>query len=174
MSWQVEPWGKPQVNAAEIFDLFKKHRLIQQNIDLSVAEIQAAASEGIVLTVKNDEQQVVATVILSGVIDGERGSVCFVPVPKYFGPDEKYQESLREALEPVFSRLIELRGLRRLTAMVPKTRSRTRYALEACGFRKEGEMGDAIQFIRRPPEALVIMGRKAKKENGNGIPGRAG
>ena len=92
--------------------------------------------------------------------------------PRFFAPvspggeknDDPYLDKIRDVLTPVLSRLLSGRRLRRVTSMVPKSRSRTFRALLACGFKKEGQMRRAVKFAGRDAEDVVIMGLLPEKE----------
>jgi len=172
MTWSAIAVPQEEITAEMLFELSKKHRLVQEDAELAVDRLVAISPGCIVFEIKDEEERVIATAIISDIRDGESADVDLVPVTKYFSPVGKdgqpngtqCNELVRDALQPIFLRLLEGRGLRRLTAMIPKSRSRTFKALRECGFRKEGVMRDAIQLKGQGPEDVVIMGMLAPKE----------
>lgn len=172
MTWVAAPVPPEEVTAEYLFDLGKRHRLLPENTSLAVAHFKSLSGSCAVIKVKdsrtNDE---IATTIISDIVDGESAQVDFIPVAKYYAPIDKagnrnedpFLEKTSAALTPVFERLMKGRNLRRLTATVPKSRSRAFKALRECGFNKEGVMRRAVKFSGREAEDLVIMGMLAKE-----------
>lgn len=164
MTWTAVPVDPEKVTAKYLFDLSDKHRLIPENM-VNAIDYYKAVSPGCRIIEIRDGDDLVGELIISNIMDGESATVDFVPVPEYFAYGEPYEDGMRIALSKVFARLMEGRNLRRLTAMIPKTRSRAGKALRACGFKKEGVMRDAIKFNGRPVEDVVIMGLLPKGVN---------
>lgn len=177
-TWEAIPVPREKVTAEFLYDIGKRHHLLPERIESAIDYYRAIAPSCIVFRVMDHQtKDYVAEVIISEIVDGEAATVDFVPVPKFFAPinpdgsqnADPFHDRLSEALNPVFGRLLEGRSLRRLTAMVPSSRSRTFKALQACGFRREGKMRQAIKFRGHAAEDLVIMGLLAVKESGDGV-----
>ena len=178
MTWQAVPVPREKVTAEFLYEIGKRHHLLPERIESAIDYYRAIAPSCIVFRVMDAQtKEYVAEVIISEIVDGESASVDFIPVPKFFAPinpdgtknDDGFHDRLTEALSPVLGRLLEGRNLRRLTAMVPSSRSRTYKALQACGFKREGKMRQAIKFRGHAAEDLVIMGLLTVKESDDGV-----
>jgi hypothetical protein len=173
MTWVAVPVSPDEVTAESLYDLGRKHRLVPENTPLAMGHYQSMVGACAVIRVKDEETDtVVAHLIVSDIVDGESATVDLILVSKLFSPVDKngnrnaepFMEKISFALTPVFEKLIEGRGLRRLTSVVPKTYSRAFKALRECGFKKEGVMRNAVKFRGKDAEDLVIMGMLAVKE----------
>jgi RimJ/RimL family protein N-acetyltransferase len=138
-----------------LYDLYRRHRLVPDSMVMALAGFRTMAEDGNVYEVRADDA-VVATVIVSGVIPGERADVDIVPVSKFFRGG--YETALREAMDPIWERYFDVEGCRRLTSSVPASRRRTVKALKALGFRVEGVVRDGVMIANKDPEDLIIMG----------------
>ena len=173
MTWVAVPVPPVEVTAEYLFDLLKKHRLVFENTDLTLAKCWSISNSGKVILVKDSRGgEEIGTVIVSGIVDGEDGEIDFIPISKKFAPigkdgsrnEEPVMEKLEAVLSPIFRKLIKGRNLRRLSASVPKSRSRAFKALRECGFRKEGVKRNAVKFVGVDAEDVVNMGMLADKE----------
>lgn len=173
MMWIAVPVPPAEVTAESLFDLAKRHRLVPENITEAVDYYRTiCGSCALIHVMVEGTDDKVGDLIISDIVDGTSAQVDFIPQPKYFSPilkdgsqnPEKFLDLIDDAMNPVFNKLIKGRNLRRLTAMVPKSRSRTFKALRACGFKKEGVMRDAIKFAGEDSQDLVIMGMLPAKE----------
>lgn len=171
--WTAVPVSPEEVTAESLFELAKRHRLIPENINDAVDYYRNVSENCALIHIKDEETgDKVGDLIISDIVDGNSAQVDFIPQPKFFSPilkdgspnPVKFLDMIDGALSPVFNKLIEGRQLRRLTAMVPKSRSRTFKALRASGFKKEGVMRDAIKFSGEDCQDLVIMGMLPAKE----------
>ena len=171
MNWTAVPVAPEKVTAEALYELGHKHRLVPENTDLAI-EYFRSMSQNCAMVKITDGDQEIATVIFSDIMDGETAMVDLVPNAKYFSPvDEKGSqienpcyEQTREVLKPILDKLMGARDLRRITSMIPKSRSRTMKALRECGFKKEGVMRKGVQLKGHQPEDLVIMGMLRAKE----------
>jgi RimJ/RimL family protein N-acetyltransferase len=173
MSWIAVPVPHEEVTAESLFDLAKKHRLIPENVVDAVDYYRgiSACCALIQIEVEGTGENV-GSLIVSDIRDGDSAQIDFIPRPQFFSPvlkdgsrnEEDFLGMFDSAVRPVFDKLLAGRDLHRLTAMVPKSRSRTVKALKACGFRKEGVMRDAIKFSSKDVEDLVVMGMLPSKE----------
>jgi hypothetical protein len=169
-TWTVNRVPAAEVTAEFLLGIARRHRMVFDNPNRMVDYYRAICRDCIVLELLTDSGEKAADVIISEIVDGEEAVVDLVVVSKHYariapdGSESKvpFLDMTRDALVPLFDRLTEARGLRRLTAYVPKSRSRTVHALTACGFDKEGVKRNAIKFAGKEPEGLVIMGRLAK------------
>jgi len=173
MSWIAVPVPPEEVTAEALFELAKKHRLIPENVSNAVDHYRDLSGCCALIQVETEDTgENVGSLIVSSIVDGDSARVDFIPRPQFFSPilkdgsrnPEDFLGMAEDVMRPVFERLMEGRGLNRLTATVPKSRSRTFKALRACGFRKEGVMRDAVKFSGRDLEDMVIMGMLPKKE----------
>lgn len=169
-TWEIRRVPQEQVTGDLLMSIAKKHRLVLDNPDRMVDYYRFMARDCIVLELLTDSGDKAADVIISDIADGEEATVDLAIVSKHYAkvmPDGSdnpipMYDLTASALEPLFDRLIEARGLRRLTACVPKSRNRTFRALLACGFEQEGLKRRAIKLIGKEPEGLIIMGKLAK------------
>lgn len=173
MSWVASAVNPASVNGEFVYDLCRRHRLVPEPADAAIEYFQAVSERSVVVAVNDAESgKRVADIIISDIVDGHSAQVDMIPDPKFFAPilpdgsknEDPYLEKIAAALDPVFTKLIAGRKLRRLTSFVPKSRSRTFKALQACGFKKEGVMRRAVQFQGREAEDLVVMGHLGSKE----------
>lgn len=138
-----------------IYDVYRRHRLVPDSVPLAFSSFKSLAATGEVYRVVADDA-VVATVIVSGVVPGERADVDLVPVSKFFRGG--YEEELRLALSPIWRDAFDRHKVRRLTAGVPASRRRTVKAFRALGFMVEGVLRDGAKIVDRDPEDLVLLG----------------
>ena len=173
MTWIAVPVPREEVTAESLFELAKKHRLIPENVADAVDYYRDISGACALIQIEVEETgENVGSLIVSDIRDGESASVDFIPRPQFFSPvlkdgsrnTDDFLGTAEAVMRPVFEKLMKGRNLYRLTATVPKSRSRTFKALRACGFKKEGVMRDAIKFSSRDVEDLVIMGMLPAKE----------
>jgi len=173
MTWVAVPVSPDEVTAEFLYELGNKHRVVPENTTLAIENYRAVAGNCAVIQVVDEEtKETIAHLIVSDIVDGESAVVDFVPVGKFFSPIGKdggkntdpFMEKISTALTPIFKSLLSGRGLRRLSAVIPKTHTRAAKALRECGFRKEGVMRDAVKFRGKGVEDLVMMGMLADKE----------
>ena len=178
MTWEAVAVAPEKVTPEFLYDISRRHKLIPERVVSAIDFFRAQAPSCVVIEViDRATKDTVAEVIISDICDGESASVDFVPTPKYFSPvksdgthnDDPFHERIESVMGPVFRKLIAGRDLRRLTAMVPRSRSRTYKALMACGFKREGAMRNAVKFKGTAAEDLIIMGMLPVKENGDGV-----
>ena len=167
MTWNAEAVQQAEVTPEYLFKIGKRHKLLSENITDSIDYYRNLAGSCRVIEIK-DGGDTVAHLIVSNIVDGDSADVDFVPRPKNFITGSGYEEQMQDVVTPVLRGLMTMRSLRRLTAMIPKSRNRTCNALRSVGFEKEGVMRDAICLIGDPPaggvQDVVIMGLLAKKE----------
>jgi hypothetical protein len=172
MKWVAVPVATENVTPEFLFKLAKRHKLLPENLALAVENYRHLSGTCAVIEIIDEESKdIIADVIVSGVIDGESGWVDMVPVPKFFAPlnrdgsrnEDPYLARFREALRPLLVRLIEKRGLRRLDCEIPASRRRTVKAMKACGFVEEGVKKYAIKLRDMEPDDLVILGMYPEK-----------
>lgn len=166
MTWIPVAVQKDEVTAEYLYDLAKRHRLIPANMADSVMYFKGICEDCAVILVVDDEtDEEIGHAIFTEIADNESAQVDFIPKPKYFsGARPTFREEISDALKPVFKSLIDGRNLRRITAMVPRTRNRTKKALAACGFKKEGIIREGVKFVGKDAEDIIIMGLLASKE----------
>jgi len=173
MTWVPIPVSPEKVTPEMLYDLAHKHRLVSENTPLAIDNCHYMAHGSVVIKmVDEDTKDEIATVVISDIVEGEEATVDFIPVGKHFSPigkdgnpnNEPFLEKTEAALGGIFRKLIVGRGLRRLNATVPASRSRTYKALRECGFRKEGIKYDGIRLKGGGLENLVMMGMLADKE----------
>ena len=164
MKWEAHPVAPDKVTAEYLYDLSKRHRLVPHNLIDPAGYYGSVADGCIAMTVTNGTGEVIADVVITDIIQDESAQINLIPCPKYFAPGEDFAELIDGALSPVLKKLTEKKDLRRITSLVPKTRHRTCKALIACGFKKEGVMRNAVRFLNKPAEDMVIMGYLPTKE----------
>lgn len=163
MTWTAAPVDESLVTAEYLYDLSKRHRLVPENVVDALSYYERVARGCRVIIIKEGPEKV-GELLITDIVPGESAVVDFVPKPKYFAAGEPFAEEVERVMTPIMKRLIEHHKLARLTAMVPKSRSRTCKALTACGFKKEGVMRRAIKLQRQDRQDLVIMGMLSEKE----------
>ena len=114
-------------------------------------------TDGVLLEIR-ESAMLVAEVIIYKIGPGKNANVMFIPQPQFFGPSAEFSQQMSEVMRPLMQQLFEAYALRRITSRVPRTRNRTAKALLACGFKKEGVMRDALKFVGKPAEDMIIMG----------------
>lgn len=171
-TWTIRRVGHDTATPEYLFGLLKKHRMLPDNVDVAVAYCKNAAASCLVLEIMNEEHEKVADAIISDIVDDDSATLDLMVVSKHyarFRPDKTendipFNDLTRDALRPALARLSEARGLRRITAAIPRSRNRTYGALIACGFHKEGVMRRAVKLCGKDPEDLVVMGFLPDKE----------
>lgn len=169
--WEVRRIPQEQVTGDLLLAIARKHRLVFDNPERMVDYYRFMARDCLVLELLTEAGEKAADVIISDITDGEEATVDLAIVSKHYVPrmpdgtdnPVPVYDLTAAALTPLFDRLIEARGLRRLTACVPKSRNRTFRALLACGFEREGFKRKAIKLIGKDPEGLIIMGKLSKE-----------
>lgn len=163
--WTANPVAPSEVTAQYLYDIGKRHRLIPDNVSDAVGYYRGMADCCAVLKIESDDGDMIADLIIMDIVDGVSAEMTLIPRPQYFAPGEDFSDLIQGAITPVTEKLFEARSLRRISAFIPKTRSRTAQALRACGFNKEGVMRDAIKFVGKDEaEDMVIMGLLPNKE----------
>ena len=151
MTWTIELLDTP---AEEVYALLKRHRLVPDSRFAAAAACKVLASGDHHRIF--DGESVVADLFVSGVLDDDTAAVDLVPVPRYFRTG--FDVPFAEATAPVFDALFVERGIRRITAIVPASRSRTKRALKSIGFKPEGNMTDGLNLYKTGVEDLKILG----------------
>ena len=165
MTWIASPVAEDRANAKYLYELSKRHKLVPDNLVNAIEYYNRAAQDCFIVIVSDKESgERVGDVVFTEIVDGEQACVDFVPNPKFFAPGEDYQQKIFDVVNPILVKLMEKRNLRRIDALVPQTRCRTKKALKACGFKVEGMRRDAIKFKGKPPEGQTIMGILPNKE----------
>ena len=163
MTWKVVPVAPEKVTTQYLYGLSKRHRLVPDDLDDALEYYGQAADDCVAMRVVNGGDTTIADILVMGRGSAE-AELIFIPCAKYFAPGEGFEEPIDEAMRPVLDKLIDLRGLRRISSYVPKTRSRTFQALRACGFNKEGVQRQKLKFRNKPAEDMVCMGYLPGKE----------
>ena len=166
MEWTLVEYGP--ANPKDIFDLLSKHKLLPESVELSASLCNSVGSDGQRYQVV-DGDTLIADIIVSSVMPGEACSVDVVPVAKHFRSG--YHDKIREAVQPLLAELFDGYNVRRVSAVVPATRSRTKKLLSSLGFVAEGRQRDALKLYGKEPEDLRMLGmtrREYDKEYGDG------
>lgn len=165
-TWAIRTVPKEQVTPEFLFGIAKRHRMVLDNVERMLAYCHATAPSSIVLELMTEDHEKAADIILSEIVVGDSASIDFIPVAKFYAPllpdksknEVPFNELTRDAVAPILKHLMARKELRRITAMVPKSRNRTISALRECGFRREGCMRLAVKFAGKDPEDMVILG----------------
>lgn len=155
VAWALKQIPADLATPEMLYDVYRRHRLIPESVPLALSGFRNMAATGAVWEVVSDGAAV-ATVIVSGVIPGERADIELVPVSKFFRGG--YEDDLRDAMRPVWGMVFEEHAVRRVTSCVPSSRRRTCKALAALGFRLEGRLRNAAKIVDREPEDLMLFG----------------
>lgn len=159
MTWELKEVPEEEVTAQYTYDISKRHRLIPANVEDAVKYFRRLASNCLILNLEDGEGGLVAELIISDIIPNDSAEIAMIPCPKYFAPGVEFAKDIREAMEPMLTDLINRHNLRRVTSFVPRSRHRTSKALLACGFKKEGVMRDALEFVGKDGvQDKVILG----------------
>lgn len=147
----------------EIYEIFERHKLVPEGLVAFLDLCKSMSRDARVVRIA-DGQDVVAEVIVSGVVDHEGATVEFIPVPRFFhNGDASGSSNLRMAMDPVLADLFMVHQVRRVTSLVTQHRNKTRTALKALGFKHEGGLEDGVQLRGRDPETLMIYGMTRKR-----------
>ena len=141
----------PQV----VYEVFKHHRLLPASVELAASTCNRIAVGGTHFLMTGDGQDI-ASVFISGVVHGEQAELDIVPVAKHFRTG--FDDPLRDAMIPLLKILFEEFDLRRITSVIPESRSRTKRALCSLGFKPEGRIRDGVVLHDKPPEDMRILG----------------
>lgn len=155
VAWALKQVPQEIATPEMIYDIYRRHKLEPESIPLAYSSFQTLAATGEVYQVMSEDVGV-ATVILSGIIPGERADIDIIPVSNYFRGG--YKRDLREAMAPIWDVCFNEHNVRRVTSTVPASRKRTVRALKAMGFRVEGVLRDAAKIVGRDPEDLILLG----------------
>jgi hypothetical protein len=163
-AWKAVPVPKEETSPELLYEISKQHRLIPENVIDAVDFFARVAADARMVSIMSDGEKV-GDLIFTDIVDGESASLTFIPVPKFFAPGREYRDMMFDLVNPILVKLMDGRGLRRITSIVPESRCRTKKALIACGFKVEGVMPMAIKLKGKRPESATIMGILPKKEN---------
>jgi hypothetical protein len=153
MTWTLRK--KDGVTPQNVYDLAKDHRLDWEALPDFIDVCKATASMCDWYDIMADDVYA-GTILITGVVDEVSATIELIPVPAFFVGD--YAGKVKDAILPILDDLFIAHDVRRVTSMVPYSRFRTRKALIACGFVREGAMRQGVQFRRRDPEDLLILG----------------
>jgi hypothetical protein len=155
MTWTVRMVPPDRLTPEVLYDINKRHGLLHDDLTVTIPGLMTMANTAQVFVAYMGDLQV-ATAIISRVVPGVSAEFDLIPVAKYFRG--RWKNDLRAAMEPLLENLLSRQHVRRITAYVPASRSRAIKALDALGFKKEGEMRKAVQLEGKEPEGLVILG----------------
>lgn len=153
--WTAREVPREFVTAEFLYDMTKRHGLLQHNTAAAVQGLVSTAEGAIVHTFWAGED-LVATLVISRITDYGQAEIDFIPVRLMFRG--RQQANLVESVVPVIRRVMHENEIRRLTAWIPASRTRSARALADCGFRQEGDMQKAVQLEGSPPENLLVFG----------------
>jgi hypothetical protein len=145
------------VDGELVYEISRRHRLVPANPAAAVLSFRSIAACGIVGSISEDGEQI-ATVIVSGILDGESADLDIIPVSKHFRRPKARGDELLSVMRPLLRELFETHRVRRLSAAVPASRRRAISALEALGFAHEGVKRYGVVIDGEDPEDLVLMG----------------
>lgn len=141
----------PQV----VYEVFKHHRLLPASMELAASTCNSIAVGGSHFVMTNGGEDI-ASVFISGIVHGEEAKLDIVPVAKHFRTG--FDDPLRDAMVPLLTILFEEFDLRRITSVIPESRSRTKRALCSLGFKPEGRIREGVVLYNKPPEDMRILG----------------
>jgi hypothetical protein len=141
----------PQV----VYEVLKHHRLLPASMELAASACNNIAVGGSHFMMV-DEGEDIASVFISGIVHGEQAQLDIVPVAKHFRTG--FDDPLRDAMVPLLTILFTEFDLRRITSVIPASRSRTKRALCSLGFKPEGRIRDGVVLHNKPPEDMRILG----------------
>ncbi len=146
-----------EIKPEDAMAFLKHHRLMPDAISEAVA---ACAHLSRCTVVEFTANRHLAGRMFIGADDGVGvASLDLIPVPEYYRSIPEFEGALRGAIREHLGPLFE-NGTRRVTAIVPISRNRTKKALRVAGFEHEGRMKDAVLLHHKPdePEDAWVMG----------------
>ena len=157
MNWKLR---HIETKAEDVFELLKRHRLLHESVEASAYACRALGDPELSTRyrIEDDGGDRVCDVFLTSVILHDTAMIDLVPVPKHFrrGFDDAFAAAMRGVLGPAFAK--DCYDLRRITSLVPASRSRTKRALCALGFKPEGRMREAVNLHRDGIQDLRVLG----------------
>jgi len=150
--WKAE---RTENNPQIVFDILKKHKLLPDSMPHCAAACNALGSGGERFSLESDGE-LMAEVFVSGVVPHESASMDIIPVTKHFRFG--YHEAFIEAMSPIFDDLFNEFDVRRVSAAIPASRSRTKKALCVLGFKIEGRIREAIKLHNENPQDMRMLG----------------
>ena len=156
MTWELKKVSPERVTPELIYDITRRHHLVPESVEVALHTFHALGQNSMVCQVSSEGEEV-ATVIVSGLVPGASAEIDFIPKTKYFRFDT-YKRNLRKAMSPLWTMLFGEMEVRRVTSYAARSRSRTRRALKACGFKQEGLLREAAHLKNKEPEDLFVMG----------------
>lgn len=163
MNWKIESVPLDQVTPDYLYELSERHRMTHYNPAIAASNFVNMCGHCVIFKITDDGNEV-AHIVVSNIVKGEEADVDFIPIPRYFKPEDNYESELRRLLNPILAFLLKEWKLRRLNSDVLKSRHRTVSALKSCGFRKEGVKRSGIRLKNGDVENLVRMGLLPPKE----------
>lgn len=163
-------YSEVEIQPEDAMAFLKHHRLMPDAISEAVSACAHLARCKVVEFTANDH---LAGRMFVGSDDGVGvASLDLIPVPEYYRSVPEFEEAIRSAVAEFLAPLFE-NGTRRVTAIVPISRNRTKKALRVAGFEHEGRMKDAVLLHHKPdePEDAWVMGMtrsRFSEEYGNG------
>ncbi len=151
MSWSAYA---ATMTPSDYYTLLERHRLLPSS-DSMIPHIIAVSERGRFVKLMNGEDEV-ATVLFSNIVNDESFEMDMIINPAYF-IEGQYEQDLRGCLGPVINDMFLATGARRVYSAVPKTYARTKYAMMAMGFKKEGQLREAAHFLGREPEDIIAL-----------------
>ncbi|MCB0912106.1 MAG: hypothetical protein KDB60_10885 [Propionibacteriaceae bacterium] len=159
MSWTTQK--RDYFTSGEIFKLCQEHRLDWHNLAAFTGVCGALARNSEWHDLMDEVEERIGVVLITQIMEGEQATLEMIPDPaRLVGA---YEADLRHAIIPLLGDLFSRYHFRRITALVPYSRFRTRRALVRCGFRQEGKIEEGVHLRGFGPEDLFIFGMTARK-----------
>jgi hypothetical protein len=152
MNWAIE---ETEINPQIVYDILKNHKLLPESTPMAASACNSIGSSGARFSITEDEE-LRCEVFVSEIIPGETASLDLVPVASYFR--HGYHEAFSEVMTPLIEHLFSEMGVRRISAAIPASRSRTKRALCSLGFAVEGRLREAVKLHNEEPQDLRILG----------------
>lgn len=153
--WSAREIPREFVSAEFLYDVSRKHGLLQERPAATVSNLLQTARDAQVFAMYQGSDHV-ATLIISRIAEGWSAEADMIPVRKWFRGNQG--DNLRRVVRPIILDVMDEYRLQRITSWVPASRVRAARALEACGFRREGTMRLAVQLDGHDPEDLLVLG----------------
>ena len=152
MNWVIEEnENSPQI----VYDILKNHKLLPESLPMAASVCNSVGSSGSRFSITEDDE-LRCEVFVSGIVPGESASLDLVPVASHFR--HGYHEALSEVMTPLIEHLFSDLDVRRISAVIPASRSRTKRALCSLGFAVEGRLREAVKLHNEEPQDLRILG----------------
>lgn len=152
------------LTAEAVYGILSRHNLLPESAVQAAAVCNAMSRSAKHFEIIGIGGEVVANVFVSDIIDGEDANLDLVPVAEHFRFG--FEPMFAEAMAPIIDGMFSRHNLRRISAAVPYSRSRTKRALCSIGFKHEGRKEQGVRLAGEKPEDLRMLGLLREEHHG--------